>query len=802
MKLGFAQAPAADEQLTHAGTFPAIVRPEAQPNFEGRGNRISHVSAKLFAAARLGLRLSIGTPTGSRLARGIDSDTMTANEPERKTESSRPRIPASRDRPTSQEMSDTAANMKRVISLPVLFLVLAGMLSFARPAHASVRIGTGNAGLLGGDLTDPEDDIVGKASCAGDLPEDQLKPSKGNWVKMKSAPNSPPGTAPHQRHPYQSWQNSPTCAIFLNKPEKIKWYVGFKDGGNGGPTDKAPYYAAVQLAKPVLLTHFTITTAADMPGRDPKVWAIQGSNTGKDKDWTDIYKCNAKDRNGTALRAKPRNETNLYTSFTSDNMSKAVKLSAADVKKIKTKLKSQEIATADFAPQTKAYTWFRIVVYSCFNPNTMNVRDFNRPSGFALGQLELFGVPGVADVKGGTTEAVKPPSYDPPFIISYWCGPPPAQTTLARYREIADCGFTVAMPPINSKNDVKTNLKILDLCKAVGIKAVIADARMPLSAKPPERQKALDAIIATYSSHPALLGYYIVDEPSSKAFPALAAINQYLLKADPKHLPYVNLFPNYANAKQLGNNSYEQHVSQYIATVKPALVSWDHYKQMLGDESFYWRNLETVRWFCLKARVPLIQIICSLPHFGYRDPSEADLRWQVYTSLAYGSRGILYFTYWDVPQLRQGPAIINKEGKRDKKYDYVRRINNRIKALGPTLVRLTSTGVYCTDPLPRGTRKLAADAPVKTAEGGPMVIGCFKDPDRRQYILVTNRSFRKKLRAKLTMDAKTASASEISQKTGKLLRPTVLAQNTLEVSLAAGEGRLFLLTQKPNRLTQ
>lgn len=195
------------------------------------------------------------------------------------------------------------------------------------------------------------------------------------------------------------------------------------------------------------------------------------------------------------------------------------------------------------------------------------------------------------------------------------------------------------MPPISSKNDVKTNMKILDLSKAVGIKAVIADAGMPLSAKLRERHKALDAIIASYSSHPALLGYYIVDEPNSRAFPVLGAINQYLLKADPKHLPYVNLFPNYASAKQLGNNTYEQHVSQYIETVRPDLVSWDHYKQMLGDERYYWPNLEIVRWHCLKAKVPLGQIINSLPHFGYRDPSEADLRWQVYTSLAYGSRG-------------------------------------------------------------------------------------------------------------------------------------------------------------------
>jgi hypothetical protein len=30
------------------------------------------------------------------------------------------------------------------------------------------------------------------------------------------------------------------------------------------------------------------------------------------------------------------------------------------------------------------------------------------------------------------------------------------------------------------------------------------------------------------------------------------------------------------------------------------------------------------------------------PNFNYRDPSPADLRWQVYATLAYGGQGIFY----------------------------------------------------------------------------------------------------------------------------------------------------------------
>lgn len=48
----------------------------------------------------------------------------------------------------------------------------------------AISIGVGNASLLGGDMTDPEDDVVGKGSYAQDLPEDELRPQKGNWVDI------------------------------------------------------------------------------------------------------------------------------------------------------------------------------------------------------------------------------------------------------------------------------------------------------------------------------------------------------------------------------------------------------------------------------------------------------------------------------------------------------------------------------------------------------------------------------------------------------------------------------------------
>jgi hypothetical protein len=205
-----------------------------------------------------------------------------------------------------------------------------------------------------------------------------------------------------------------------------------------------------------------------------------------------------------------------------------------------------------------------------------------------------------------------------PFIISYWCGPPKSETTLSRYKEIAECGMNVAFMPIDGA-DEPTHRKILDLCQKVGIKAMLG-IDLPPSENAPDFEKVLDAQIAKYSAHPALLSYFITDEPGVEKFAYLAAVNQYLLKKDPKHLPYINLLPNYAGG-EWRHPAYEATVAKYIDVVKPALVSWDHYRQMFegGDENFYWYNLEAVRRLCVKANLPYNQIIVSLKHMGYRE---------------------------------------------------------------------------------------------------------------------------------------------------------------------------------------
>lgn len=384
------------------------------------------------------------------------------------------------------------------------------------------------------------------------------------------------------------------------------------------------------------------------------------------------------------------------------------------------------------------------------------------------------------------------------FLLSFWCAPPPEETNLQRYREIAECGFNVVLPPCGGWS-TELNHQILDLCQKTGLKALIGDGRVVAKqTNDPDFARNLDAVIAEYAHHPALAGYFVVDEPNASAFPLLGAVNRYLLEKDPKRLPYVNLFPNYASEQQLGTKTYDEHVARYIKEVQPALVSWDHYALFeKGERDIYFENLEIVRRHCLQANLPFVQIVLSVPHGPYRDPDETDLRWQAYTTLAYGAKGILWFTYWTPavdPQWRFRNAIINEKGTPSAKYTILKDLHARIRAIARVQMRLRSIGVYHTPPLPKGTVGLDDNAPVARCDKPDVLIGWLRDSRRTDYLWVVNRSFRESRAAVLRLRNAVREVGEVSQYDGQMRSAHYdSTHRLLRVHLLPGEGRLYSL---------
>ena len=255
--------------------------------------------------------------------------------------------------------------------------------------------------------------------------------------------------------------------------------------------------------------------------------------------------------------------------------------------------------------------------------------------GFPL--LLLLAIPGLCP-------AEEPPTF---FPLMGWDGIPNDPTAIKKMR---DCGFTVAgfVPPA-----------ALDHCQAVGLKAIVSDARTSgydwPNVDPKAARERVESLIKEVRNHPAVYGYYLRDEPSASFFPGLAAVSHVVKEQHPGVWPYINLFPNYADVSQLGAPTYDAYVEKFIQDCKPPVLSYDHYAIFEGGvfrEQLYYSNLESIRRAATKHDLPFWQIVLALGALNFREPTPVDMRMQVYTSLAYGARGIAYFKYFTPPTRR------------------------------------------------------------------------------------------------------------------------------------------------------
>jgi hypothetical protein len=310
----------------------------------------------------------------------------------------------------------------------------------------------------------------------------------------------------------------------------------------------------------------------------------------------------------------------------------------------------------------------------------------------------------------------------------------------ATYREVYECGFNLAG---------FVNPDKLDLVKAAGLKAIVNDSSIHVDdgsagLSDDEITSRVNALAARTGKHPATYGYYLRDEPNAGLYPALGKWVAAFRKAVPNALPYVNLFPNYASAGQLGRSTYAEYLEACVEQVKPDFLSYDNYS-LMDDGSLrdgYFQNLESVRAAALKRNLPFWNIVLSNAHFSYAEPSPAGLRFQAYTTLAYGARGISYFTYFAPSVGNYRLAPIDQFGNRTPTWDMLRNVNLQIHKLAPTLVKLKSVNVFHHPNVPKDCRGIDSAKYVSSVGGGQFLVGEFEG-DGRIYAMIVNTSLSK-----------------------------------------------------------
>ncbi|MBR3744234.1 MAG: hypothetical protein IKN31_03900 [Bacteroidales bacterium] len=320
--------------------------------------------------------------------------------------------------------------------------------------------------------------------------------------------------------------------------------------------------------------------------------------------------------------------------------------------------------------------------------------------------------------------------------ILAWYSIPPEYATLDRYKELKNAGFTINFSHIYSLEDA---LQSLELAQQAGVKVMFMCGD--------SFRTETERIVNTVKDHPALYGYFLRDEPMNADLPDLGEWAARVRAADSSHPVYLNLNPTYVSEEALGS-SYEEHVKLFIETVHPTLLSFDNYPVLQNGSvrNDWWYNLEVISKAAREAGIPFWAFALSTAHYPYPVATQASLRLQLYTDLAYGAQCLQYFTYWcPTPGTWDfHDAPIAEDGTKTAVYDLVKAMNKEIQTRAGIFVGCKVNMVYHTGgELPYGVTALSDPLPEPlkylNTNGGEALVSFLEKGDY-QYVMIVNRS--------------------------------------------------------------
>jgi len=322
-----------------------------------------------------------------------------------------------------------------------------------------------------------------------------------------------------------------------------------------------------------------------------------------------------------------------------------------------------------------------------------------------------------------------------------------------------------------------------DRVRAAGLACFVSDPRASgydWEKMPTEDQirPNITALAREVGDHPAVLGFFLRDEPTASLMPGLGRVATLLQVVMPNTWPYVNLHPTYTSRTQLGTPDYEAYVRRLIETVHPPFISYDNYSLVEGEmRDYFFTNLEIVRRVSLDTRTPFWNCILANAHYNLMEPSDATFNLQVYGTLAYGGRGIQYYSYFTPAADNFRLGAIDQFGNRTPTWDMLRRINYQIHRLAPTLIKLRSTGVYHSPDVPAEGRPLAESRLVKQVETftpsihppipARFLIGEFVDQQEHPYLMIVNKDLKHSFLFRLHLKEESRRLLRISSYSGR-----------------------------------
>lgn len=227
--------------------------------------------------------------------------------------------------------------------------------------------------------------------------------------------------------------------------------------------------------------------------------------------------------------------------------------------------------------------------------------------------------------------------------------------------------------------------QILDCCERQGVKVIFY---------PQFKSVDMRSFVASTQHREALAGYYLKDEPNfgkvDECRPMLARTRGKKKEA----IDYINFLPISDGMKE---SDYADYLDQAFALPDLKIFSFDYYPfAKEGPRKRWYKNLQMVSERSRRTGKPFWAYILSAGHWFYATPDYAQMSAEAYTNLAYGAKGLCYYTYWQITggRYQYDRALVDSTGQKSPRYYEAQRLNREVQSHADVFMNTVSDTVW------------------------------------------------------------------------------------------------------------
>ena len=392
------------------------------------------------------------------------------------------------------------------------------------------------------------------------------------------------------------------------------------------------------------------------------------------------------------------------------------------------------------------------------------------------------------------------------------------------YKLLQECGvnmITIARNNFLAQEQRQNIYDALDYCQKYGMGSILQDSYI-YNYDHLDKNVLLEHL-ANYINHPACIGVHCIDEPKANAFNKVKEkVDAYNSLGIEDKIISVNLYGNSNTPTNLSGDSvgisFENYIKTFLEKVDLKFLCTDIYVfyepteeggSSQPDSKRFYEDLAIKRkyaqlhgipfWCCIQVGDPgyFAGTEYVVEHLY---PNESEFIWNVNASLAFGSKGLTYFTAFQpdgMCLLPGGERDFNRTGffgmagNINRWYYYAQKVNKQIAAIDHILMNSCNMGV-----IPSGKAEQEISGEVKissfrelksvTSTAGETLIGCFDFLGKTVLFVVNNSTTQKQ---DITLNFDNSYGYEIIQRAVSV----DAAGASIKLTAEAGEGILVRL---------